>query len=141
MDSHARLQGDLFALLRQHCRFCDLRHLVLLAWMVAGLLLSQSVCFDRWKHHLPLGGCLAASWQRRCQRLFANRRIDGEALYGPLVVWAIQHWQKPGQSLHLALATQVSLYSQSLGVAIAQTTYATDTSDEIQALRQLLRVA
>jgi hypothetical protein len=33
---------------------------------------------------------------------------------------------------------QVSLYSQSLGVAIAQTTYATDTCGEIQALRQLL---
>ena len=33
---------------------------------------------------------------------------------------------------------QVSLYSQSLGVAIAQSTCATDTSGEIQALRQLL---
>ena len=33
---------------------------------------------------------------------------------------------------------QVSLYSQSLGVAIAQTTYATDASGEIQALRQRL---
>jgi hypothetical protein len=33
---------------------------------------------------------------------------------------------------------QVSLYSKSLGVAIAQTTYATDASSEIQALRQLL---
>ena len=33
---------------------------------------------------------------------------------------------------------QVSLYSQSLGVAIAQTTYATDAGSEIQALRQLL---
>ena len=33
---------------------------------------------------------------------------------------------------------QVSLYSQSLGVAIAQTTYATDASGEIQALRPLL---
>jgi len=33
---------------------------------------------------------------------------------------------------------QVSLYSQSLGVAIAQTTYATDAGGEIQALRQLL---
>jgi hypothetical protein len=32
----------------------------------------------------------------------------------------------------------VSLYSQTLGVAIAQTTYATDTRGEIQALRQLL---
>lgn len=33
---------------------------------------------------------------------------------------------------------QVSLYSQALGVAIAQTTYATSISGEIQALRQLL---
>jgi hypothetical protein len=32
----------------------------------------------------------------------------------------------------------VSLYSQTLGVAIAQTTYVTDVSGEIQALRQLL---
>jgi hypothetical protein len=33
---------------------------------------------------------------------------------------------------------QVSLYSQSLGVAIAQTTYATDAGSETHALRQLL---
>jgi hypothetical protein len=33
---------------------------------------------------------------------------------------------------------QVSLYSQSLGVAIAQTSYATDAGSETQALRQLL---
>ncbi len=32
----------------------------------------------------------------------------------------------------------MSLYSRSLGLAIAQTTYITDTSAEIQALRQLL---
>ncbi len=33
---------------------------------------------------------------------------------------------------------QLSLHSQSLGVAIAQTTYATDPGSETQALRQLL---
>ena len=33
---------------------------------------------------------------------------------------------------------QVSLYSNTLGVAIAQSTYATDTGGEIAALRQLL---
>jgi hypothetical protein len=33
---------------------------------------------------------------------------------------------------------QVSLYFQSLGVGIAQTTYATDAGSETQALRQLL---
>jgi hypothetical protein len=36
------------------------------------------------------------------------------------------------------IITKVSLYSQTLGVAIVQTSYATDTSGEIQALRQLL---
>lgn len=43
------------------------RHLMLLAWMVAELLLSQSVCFDRWKHDLSLGCCLISSWQQRFQ--------------------------------------------------------------------------
>lgn len=55
--------------------------------MVAGLLLSEIVCFDRWKR-----------WP-------SNERIDVETLYGPLILWAIQHWQKPGQSLHLAIDT------------------------------------
>ena len=35
-------------------------------------------------------------------------------------------------------SAQVSLYSQTLGVAIAEATYATDASGEIQSLRQLL---
>ncbi len=73
MDSHARLHFELTGFLRQHCPARDQRHLVLLAWMVPGLLLSQTVCFDHWKTRLPLGHCLAASWQRRCQRLLANR--------------------------------------------------------------------
>jgi hypothetical protein len=54
---------------------------------------------------LPLGRCLAASWQRRCQRWLANSRITPESLYGPLILWAIQGWQNPGQALHLALDT------------------------------------
>ena len=105
MVSHARLHVELIAIFRQQCPTCDERQLVLLAWMVAGLLLGQSVCFDRWKTVLPLGHCLAASWQRRCQRWLCNTRIDVEALYGPLVLWALQHWQKPGQDLPLALDT------------------------------------
>ena len=49
MASLARLHGELISFLRQHCPVADQRHLVLLAWMVAGLLLSETVCFDRWK--------------------------------------------------------------------------------------------
>lgn len=73
--------------------------------MIAGLLLSQTVCFDRWKQDLPLGHCLAASWQRRCRRWLSNRRVDAGALYRPLLLWAIQHRQKPDQALVLALDT------------------------------------
>jgi Transposase DDE domain len=107
LDSHARLHRELISLLRQHCPVCDERHLLLLGWMVAGLLLSQTVCFGHWQRALPLGHCLAASWQRRCRRWLSNGRIDAAALYGPLVLWAIQHWQKPGQALHLAIDTTV----------------------------------
>ena len=105
MASLAQLHAELIGFLRQHCPVRDQRHLVLLAWMVAALLLSETVCFDRWKTRLPMARCLASSWQRRCQRWLSNRRIDVEALYGPLIVWAIQHWQNPGHTLHLALDT------------------------------------
>jgi hypothetical protein len=107
--SHARLHAELIGLLRPHSPFLDQRHLALLAWMVAGLLLSQTVCFERWKTTVTLGHCLAASWQRRGRRWFSNARIDGEALYGPLIFWTLQNWQKPGQALHLALDTTMLL--------------------------------
>ena len=107
MDSHARLHAELTGFLGQHCPVCDERHLVLLSWMVSGLLLSQTVCFDQWKRSVPLNRCLPSSWQRRCRRWLGNGRIDPEALYSPLVLWAIHQWQKPGHTLHLALATTV----------------------------------
>jgi hypothetical protein len=107
VDSHARLHAELTRLLRQHCPVCDERHLVLLGWMVTGLLLSQTVCFDQWKRSISLNRCLPASWQRRCRRWLANSRIDAEKLYSPLLLWAMQQWQKPGHTLHLALDTTV----------------------------------
>jgi Transposase DDE domain len=107
VDSHARLHAELIAVLRQHCPVADDRHRVLLGWMVAGLLLSQTVCFGHWQRAVPLHRCLASSWQRRCRRWLSNARINVDALYGPLVLWAIQHWQQPGQALHLAIDTTV----------------------------------
>ena len=105
MVPQTRLHAELLGLLCQHSHFADQRHLVLLSWMLDGLLLSQTVCFDRWKTVLPLGHCLAASWQRCCQRWLNNSRIDPERLYSPLILWTLQHWQKPGQHLYLALDT------------------------------------
>ncbi len=60
--------------------------------MVAALLLSETIYFDRWKARLSVIHCLAASWQRRCQCWLANSRIDVQAPYGPLILWTIQHW-------------------------------------------------
>jgi Transposase DDE domain len=116
--SRAQLHAELIRFFRQHCPVCDERHLTVLAWMVAGLLLSQTVCFDHWKAKLPMVHCLAASWQRRCRRWLGNQRISVDALYGPLVLWAIQHWQKPCHSLYLALDTTV-LWNHSCVVALS----------------------
>jgi hypothetical protein len=73
--------------------------------MVTRLLLSQTVCFDRWKTVLPMGHCLAASWQRRCQRWLSNGRVDVELLFGFLTQWALHNWCESGKALHLALGT------------------------------------
>ena len=40
--------------------------------MVVGLLLSQTFYCNPWKSALPLGHCLAAKWQRRCQLWLAE---------------------------------------------------------------------
>ncbi len=87
MDSHARLHAELVAFLRQRFPVADQRHLVLVGWMVTGLLLSQTVSLDQWKRSIPLGHCLASSWQRRCRRWLSNGRIDVSSLNGPLVLW------------------------------------------------------
>ena len=100
MASHGQPHAELIALLRQHCPARDQRHLVLLAWMVAGLLLSETVCTGHWKTRLPVGHCLASSWQRRCQRQLSNVRIETLSLYDPLILWAIQRWKTSGHTLH-----------------------------------------
>jgi hypothetical protein len=44
VDSPARLHAELSGFLRQHGPVCDERHLLLPGWMLAGPLLSRSVC-------------------------------------------------------------------------------------------------
>jgi hypothetical protein len=52
-----------------------------------------------------MGHCLAASWQRCCQRWLSNVWVDVEPFFGSLIRWALHHWQESGQALHLALDT------------------------------------
>jgi len=86
VDSHARLHCELTGFLRQHCSVRDQRHLVLLGLMVAGLLLSQTDSLDQWTRSIPLGCCLASSWQRCCRRWLSNSRFDVSLLYDLLVL-------------------------------------------------------
>jgi hypothetical protein len=58
--SCAQLHAELIAFLRQHCPVRDQRHLVLLGWMVACLLLSQTICFD---HFIQFGSYYTISVQ------------------------------------------------------------------------------
>ena len=90
----SRFHVELTELLNQHCRFADQRHLELLAQMVTGLLVTETVSLDDWKAVLMLRRCQVASWQRRCQRWFGNARIDVEQLYGPLVLWVLEQQQQ-----------------------------------------------
>jgi len=123
--SLAQLHAELIGFLRQHCPVRDQRHLVLLAWMVAGLLLSETICFDRWKTRLPFAHCLASSWQRRCQRWLSNRRIDVEAIYGPLIVWAIPVIARKDDAPaapQAAIVNVAGLNSSSAGGGLIQTT-------------------
>ena len=84
---HPRLHGELITFLCHHSRFADHLLLVLLARMVRGLLLSQTVCFDQGKGTPLRCRCLAASWQRRAQCWLSNGRIDGEAVSDELPLW------------------------------------------------------
>jgi hypothetical protein len=52
-----------------------------------------------------LAFCAAGSWQRHVQRWLSNCRIEIWPLYGCLILWALQHWQEPGERLLLALDT------------------------------------
>ncbi len=73
MDSHARLHAELIAFIRQHCRARDQRHLVLLGWMVAGLLLSQTVCFDLTATDQEVSHGRDITWTLRAKEVSGDR--------------------------------------------------------------------
>ena len=75
--------------------------------MVASPLLSQTFCFEKGHCSILLTRSVPASWQRRCHHSLANGRFYPQSLYGPLVLWAMQQSQPPGQTLHLPPDTTV----------------------------------
>ena len=90
--------------------------------------MRRGIRFPQW--WMLLGTDFGKSpWDSTFRLLLAQLDVPGFETLLRSALWP------PADCVYIA---QVSLYSQSLGVAIAQTTYATDASGEIQALRQLL---
>ncbi len=99
----AQLYDALFEYLNDWSEASDLRHLKALAWMVVGLLLSQTVSLTAWEPYVLAYARKAQSYQRRWSRFLKNPKIDVQELYLPLVMQAMKGWQK--QKLYLAMDT------------------------------------
>lgn len=84
----------------------DIRRLVILAWAVVGLCLTQKVTFAGWGEYTDSQATHAASRARRFARWFDNAQIQAPALYAPLVRAALAAWA-PTERLYLALDASV----------------------------------
>ncbi|UQN09382.1 hypothetical protein [Deinococcus sp. QL22] len=60
----------------------DVRNARTLAWMVSGLVLSQSVSIPSWLPHIHSQATVAQSTERRCRRWLENPAI-APGVYGP----------------------------------------------------------
>ncbi|WP_082869722.1 transposase [Deinococcus puniceus] len=83
----------------------DVRNARTLAWMVSGLVLSQSVSIPSWLPHIHSQATVAQSTERRCRRWLENPAIDPGSVYGPLITRALRDWGP--HSLTLALDTSI----------------------------------
>ena len=105
MESTPRLYDTLVAILRQHQKWLDLRHLKTLAWMTVGLMQSSTISLTAWVPYVQSRAVDAQSTVRRFARWLENDRIDVHALYGPLLQHALAEWDT--QVLYLALDTSM----------------------------------
>jgi hypothetical protein len=100
-----RLYNTLVTVLRQHKNWLDIRHLYTLAWMMVGLIKSESVNLTAWIPYVVSRAKYAQSIQRRFQRWLHNSRIQVHHLYAPLIQQALADWGE--YKLYLALDTSM----------------------------------
>lgn len=105
MEKSPRLYSELLAVLGQAGKWCDLRHVQTLAWMVVGLIETGEISLPAWVPFVRGRAQYAQSTQRRFRRWLDNRRIEVAPLYGPLIPQALQGWGKP--TVYLALDTSL----------------------------------
>jgi hypothetical protein len=103
MENTPRLYCELVALLGQHGKWRDVRHLYTLLWMVVGLIQSGGVSLTAWVPFVSSRARYAQSTQRRFARWLQNARIEVHCLYAPLIQQAVAAWGN--HTLYLALDT------------------------------------
>ncbi len=103
MENTPRLYDALQALLGQHCRWRDQRHLYPLVWMVVGLVASGQISLTAWSDYVQSRAVYAQSTQRRFSRWLGNERVQEHALYARLIRYALSVWLQ--ERLVLALDT------------------------------------
>jgi hypothetical protein len=91
MKHAPRLYDVVLELIRQ-CPWSDLRHAVVFAWMVIGMIESGRSNLTHWIKSVETGAVYAQSTQRRFSRWMHNARIHPTYLYGPLITWALSEW-------------------------------------------------
>jgi hypothetical protein len=103
MENSSRLYNTVVKILCQHENWLDMRHLYTLAWMIVGLILSESISLTAWVPYVLSRAKYAQSIVRRFQRWLNNSRIQVHRLYAPLIKKALASWGE--YKLYLALDT------------------------------------
>jgi hypothetical protein len=103
MENSSRLYNTVVKILCQHENWLDMRHLYTLAWMMVGLILSESINLTAWVPYVLSRAKYAQSTVRRFQRWLNNPRIQVHRLYAPLIKKALAGWGE--YKLYLALDT------------------------------------
>ncbi|MEW6206662.1 MAG: transposase [Pseudomonadota bacterium] len=100
-----QLYGTLLAAFCKYiprANFGDVRRLMVLAWAVVGLCLTETVNFNRWGEVVSGHACYASSHQRRFQGWLYNPRVKPVKYYVPLLKAALSEWPL-AQPLYVAL--------------------------------------
>jgi len=103
MKIRSRLYNTIIKILSQHKKWLDVRHMVVLAWMIVGVIKSEKISIPEWIPYVESRAQYAQSIQRRFQRWLYNCRIDVNDLYGPLIQEGLAEWGD--HILYLALDT------------------------------------
>jgi hypothetical protein len=105
LEKATQLYTQLLALLKQHSRYSDVRHIHTLALMVQGLLSSQRLNLTAWEPCVKSRAKQAQSYQRRFSRFVDIDRIQTSEIYLPLVLNALS--LSKSARVYLALDTSM----------------------------------